>query len=53
MFIPWWGIVLGIIIVAGIASSGKANLVNKVAELEERIEELENEAENGSDDLDS
>ncbi|MBI2097941.1 MAG: hypothetical protein HYT46_03355 [Candidatus Vogelbacteria bacterium] len=43
MFIPWWAIILGVVIIVGISASGKIRLEREIAELEERIEELENE----------
>lgn len=41
MFISWWLIILGIIVVAGIAGSGKTALQRRINELEEQVEELE------------
>jgi|GEM_PF-4785237 len=49
MFIPWWVIILGIIVVASIAGSGKSTLRRRIAELEEQIGELEDESESDSD----
>ena len=46
MFIPWWLIIIGVIVVAGIASSGRNTLQKRVEELETRVEALEEEQEN-------
>jgi hypothetical protein len=41
MFIPWWLIIIGIIFIARMASSGKDVLRRRINELEEQVEELE------------
>ena len=48
MFISWWLIIVGVIVIAGIASSGKTALQRRINELEEQVEELEEKTEGKS-----
>jgi hypothetical protein len=41
MFMPWWVIIAGIIILISIGGSGKATLRRHISELEDQIQELE------------
>jgi hypothetical protein len=55
MYLPWWAIILGVIIVVKLASSGKEALRGQIEDLESRIEELEEGTGNkqfGGDDFD-
>lgn len=47
MYISWWLIIIGVIVIAGIASSGKNELRRRINELEEQVEELEEKNQDG------